>query len=64
MQERFGIIVFVGLRAGRSGFHGSIPGGAGNFSIHHRLRNVSGAHVASYPMGNKGLFPWGKETGA
>jgi hypothetical protein len=26
--------------------------GAGNYSLHHRLQNGSGAHPASYPMGN------------
>jgi 6-phosphogluconolactonase (cycloisomerase 2 family) len=25
--------------------------GAGNFSLHHRVKNGSGAHPASYPMG-------------
>jgi hypothetical protein len=25
--------------------------GAGNFSLHHRIQNGSGAHPASYPMG-------------
>jgi hypothetical protein len=25
--------------------------GAGNFSVHHRVQNGSGAHPASYPMG-------------
>jgi hypothetical protein len=41
---------------------GSIPrwgGGAGKFSLHHRVQNGSGAHPASYPMGTRwGLFPW------
>jgi hypothetical protein len=27
------------------------PAGAGSFSLHHRVRNGSGAHLASYPMG-------------
>jgi hypothetical protein len=30
---------------------------AGNFSLHHRVQNGSGAHTASYPMGTRG-FPW------
>jgi hypothetical protein len=38
--------------------------GAGNFSLHHRVQNVSGAHPASYPMGTKGSFPEGKAAGA
>jgi hypothetical protein len=35
------------------------PAGAGNFSLHHRVQNGSGAHPASYPMGTKGSFPGG-----
>jgi hypothetical protein len=27
------------------------PAGAGNFSLHYRVQNGSGAHPASYPMG-------------
>jgi hypothetical protein len=30
----------------------------------HRVQNGSGAHPASYPMGNRGSFPGGKATGA
>jgi hypothetical protein len=30
------------------------PAGAGNFSLHHRVQNGSGAHPASYPMGSRG----------
>jgi hypothetical protein len=30
------------------------PVRAGNFSLHHRVQNGSGAHPASYPMGNRG----------
>jgi hypothetical protein len=36
----------------------------GNFSLHHRVQNGSGAHPASYPMGTKGSFPGGKVAGA
>jgi hypothetical protein len=36
------------------------PAGAGNFSLHHRVQNDSGAHLASYPMGTRGSFPGGK----
>jgi hypothetical protein len=32
------------------------PAGAGNFSLHHRVQNGSGAHPASYPMGTRGSF--------
>jgi hypothetical protein len=37
-----------------------LPAGAGNFFLHHRVHNGSGAHPASYPMGIKGYFPGGK----
>jgi hypothetical protein len=38
--------------------------GAGNFSLNHRVQNVSGAHPACYPMGTRGSFPGGKAAGA
>jgi hypothetical protein len=31
------------------------PAGAGNFCLHHRVQNGSGAHPASYPMGTRGV---------
>jgi hypothetical protein len=40
------------------------PAGAGNFSLHHRVQNVSGAHPASYPMGTGGSFLRDKAAGA
>jgi hypothetical protein len=40
------------------------PEGTGNFSLHHRVQNGSGAHPASYPMGTRGSFPGGKAVGA
>jgi hypothetical protein len=40
------------------------PAGAGNFSLHHRVQNGSGAHPASYPMCTRGPFPGGKAVGA
>jgi hypothetical protein len=33
--------------------------GSGNFSLHHRVQNGSGAHPASYPMGTGDSFFWG-----
>jgi hypothetical protein len=39
------------------------PAGAGNFSLHHRVQNGSGAHPASYPMVTRGSFPGGKAAG-
>jgi hypothetical protein len=40
------------------------PAGAGNFSLHHRVQNGSGAYPASYPMGTRGSFFGGKAAGA
>jgi hypothetical protein len=34
--------------------------GAGNFSLHHRVQNGSGAHPASYPMIARGFLPGGE----
>jgi hypothetical protein len=39
------------------------PAGAGNFSLHHRDQNGSGAHPASYPMGTRGSFLGVKQPG-
>jgi hypothetical protein len=36
------------------------PAGDGNFSLHRRVQNGSGAHPASYPMGTRGSFAGGK----
>jgi hypothetical protein len=36
------------------------PAEAGNFSLHHRVQNGSGAHPASYQMGTRVSFPAGK----
>jgi hypothetical protein len=41
----------------------AIPGGAGNFSPHHRIQNGSEAQPASYPMGTRGYFPAVKRPG-
>jgi hypothetical protein len=40
------------------------PAGTGNFSVHYRVKNCSGAHPASYPMGERGCFLGGKAAGA
>jgi hypothetical protein len=40
------------------------PEGAGNFYLHHRGQNGSGAHPTSYPMGTEGSFPGGEAAGA
>jgi hypothetical protein len=49
----------VGIALGY-GLDDPIPGGAGNFSLHRRVQNGSGAHPPSYPMGTRGSFPGGK----
>jgi hypothetical protein len=48
-----GIAISYGLddRGSRVRF----PAGAGNFLLHHREQNGSGAHPASYPMGTRAL---------
>jgi hypothetical protein len=38
------------------GFRVRFPAGAGNFSLHHRVQNGSGAYPDSYPMGTTGYF--------
>jgi hypothetical protein len=40
------------------------PAGAGNFSLHHRVQNGSGAHPTSHPVGTRVYFPGGKAAGA
>jgi hypothetical protein len=30
------------------------------FSLRHRIQTGSGVHLASYPMGTGGYFPWSK----
>jgi hypothetical protein len=37
--------------------------GAGNYSLHRRVQNGSGAHPASYPRGTRGFFLGGKAEG-
>jgi hypothetical protein len=39
------------------------PAGAGNFSLHYRVQNGSGAHLTSYPMGTRGTFLGVKRPG-
>jgi hypothetical protein len=40
-----------------------LPAGTGNFSLHHRFQNGSGAHPA-YQIGTRGSFLGGKAAGA
>jgi hypothetical protein len=37
-----------------------LPAGAGDFSVHHRVQNGSGAHPDSSPMGSRGSFSGSK----
>jgi hypothetical protein len=54
----------LGYRLDDRGSRVRFPAETGNFSLHHHIQNGSGAHPASYPMGNKGSFPVGKAAGA
>jgi hypothetical protein len=42
----------TGLRAGHRDSRVRFPTGSGNFSLHHRVQNGSGAHQPPYPIGN------------
>jgi hypothetical protein len=57
-----GIALSYGLDDRISRFR--FPAGAGNFSLHHRVQNGSGAHPPSSPIDNTGSFPGGKGAGA
>jgi hypothetical protein len=57
-----GIALGYGLDDQGSGVR--FPAGAGNFSLHHRVQDGSGAHPASYPMSTRGSFLGGKAAGA
>jgi hypothetical protein len=56
-----GIALGYGLDDGGSRVR--FPEGAGNFSLHHRVQNGSGAHPASCQMGTRCSFPGGKAAG-
>jgi hypothetical protein len=60
-DSSFGIVLGYGLDDRGSRFR--FPAGAGNFSLHHRVQNGTGAHPASYPMGTTGSFPGSKAAG-
>jgi hypothetical protein len=58
----YGIV--LGCRLDNWGFRVWFLGGwAGNFSLHHRVQNSSGAHPASYPVGTGSYFPGVKQPG-
>jgi hypothetical protein len=58
------VSIALGYRLDDRGSRVRFPAEAGNFSLHHRVQNGSGAHPASYPMGTRSSFPWGKAAEA
>jgi hypothetical protein len=54
-------ISVVSNAKGWTGFR--FPAGAVFFSLRYRIQTGSGAHPASYPVGNGGSFPGGKAAG-
>jgi len=56
---------YVGSIVTRLDDWGSIPERGRNFSVRQSVKTISGAHPASYPMGNEGRFlPGCKAAGA
>jgi hypothetical protein len=53
-------VALLGSRMDDRGSRVGFPAEAGNISLHHRVHNGSGAHIASYPMGTRGSFSGGK----
>jgi hypothetical protein len=58
------VSIALGYGLDDRGFRVRFPVGAGNFSLHHRVQNGSGAHPASHPMGTRSSFLGGKAAGA
>jgi hypothetical protein len=60
------LIVLIALGYGLDDWDSRVrfPAGAGNFSLHHRVQNGSGAHPDSYLMGTRDSFLGDKATGA
>jgi hypothetical protein len=58
--------VVIALRYGLDdrGSRVRFPARAENFSLNHHVQNGTGAHPASYLMGNRGSIPGGKAAGA
>jgi hypothetical protein len=56
--------IALGYRLDDRGSRFRFPAGAGNFSLHHRVQNGSGAQPASYPMVTGGSFPRDKAAAA
>jgi hypothetical protein len=55
--------IALGYRLDDRGSGVRFPAWAGNFSLHHRVQNGSGAHPASHPMGTRGSFAGVKQPG-
>jgi hypothetical protein len=60
----YAFILALGYGLDERGSRVRLPAGAGNFSLHHRIQNGSGAHPTSYSMGTRGSFPGVKAVGA
>jgi hypothetical protein len=56
--------IALGYGLGDLGSGVRFPAGAGNFFLHHRVKNGSGVHPASYLMGTRGSSHSGKAAGA
>jgi hypothetical protein len=56
--------IALGYRLDNRGSRVRFPAKAGNFSLHLRVQNGSGAHPASYPLDIRGFFHGGKAVGA
>jgi hypothetical protein len=52
-----GIAIRLLYRLDDRGSRVRFPAAARNFSLHHRVQNGSGVHLASYPMGTRSSFP-------
>jgi hypothetical protein len=62
--ECYSVGIALGYVLDDRGSRVRFPVGGGNFSLHHRVQNGSGAHPASYPVDTRGSFPGGKAVGA
>jgi hypothetical protein len=58
------VCIVLGYGLDDRGSRVRFPVGCGNFSLHHRVQNGTGAHQASYPMGTEVFFPGGEAAGA
>jgi hypothetical protein len=56
--------IALGYGLDRRGSRVRFPAGSGNFSLHHHVRNGSGAHPVFYAVGTRGCFPGCRAAGA